>query len=144
MTDRPVTRGIDPAQIKFTQVLVMAASLATIATLQAWPALVMAALLGLGLLHPGLHLPALIFRVVIRPLLGLDRRGGDDPRPHRFAQGLGTIFLGAAGGLALLGAPVAAAALAAMVGTLAALNVFAGFCLGCQLYFIWRRAARPG
>jgi len=44
VTDRPVTRGIDPAQIKFTQVLVMAASLATIATLQAWPALVMAAL----------------------------------------------------------------------------------------------------
>ncbi|MCB9435518.1 MAG: DUF4395 domain-containing protein [Anaerolineales bacterium] len=59
----------------------------------------------------------------------------DDPAPHRFAQGLGGVFtlastLALVGNLSLLGW-----GLAWLVIGLAALNLFAGFCAGCFVYY---------
>jgi len=69
----------------------------------------------------------------------------DNPEPHRFAQGLGGIFL-ALSSLALIGlnSPVVGWGLAWLVVGLAALNLFAGFCAGCFVYYQLNRLHVPG
>src|ERR1700712_3154334 len=67
----------------------------------------------------------------------------EDPQPPRFAQGVGLVFalvglVGYLSGVTLLGAIATGFALAA-----ALLNGVFGFCLGCELYLLIRRAT-PG
>ena len=68
----------------------------------------------------------------------------DNAEPHRFAQGFGgTVVL--AGLLALLaGQAVLGWGLAWLVVALAALNLFAGFCVGCAVYYWLNRLGVPG
>ena len=68
----------------------------------------------------------------------------DNPEPHVFAQALGSIVLFGAtiafwNGLGALGW-----ALAWLVVALAALNLFAGLCVGCMIYYWLARAHIPG
>jgi len=68
----------------------------------------------------------------------------DNHEPHRFAQGLGSIFM-AAGSLALLaGASSIGWIFIWLVTGLAALNLFAGFCVGCMFYYWLTRINAPG
>jgi hypothetical protein len=76
---------------------------------------------------------------IIRPEILLDH-----PQPHRFAQGLGGVFM-LAGTLALfLGTPALGWSLVWMVAALAALNAFGGFCVGCMVYYWLGRFGLPG
>jgi hypothetical protein len=68
----------------------------------------------------------------------------DNPEPHRFAQAMGGTFV-LAGFLALLaGANPLGWALGWLVVALAALNLFAGFCMGCAVYYWLGRLRVPG
>ncbi len=68
----------------------------------------------------------------------------DNPEPHRFAQGFGGLVT-LVGFLALLaGHNVLGWALAWLVVALAALNLFAGFCAGCAVYYWLGRLHVPG
>jgi len=68
----------------------------------------------------------------------------DNPEPHLFAQAFGgTVLAGAA--LALfLGASALGWGLAWIVIALAALNLMAGFCVGCAMYYWLNRLKIPG
>jgi hypothetical protein len=68
----------------------------------------------------------------------------DNPEPHRFAQLLGGIFLGLAGLSFTVGWPGAGWILAALVALLAAVNLFAGVCVGCAIYYWLARLHVPG
>jgi hypothetical protein len=59
----------------------------------------------------------------------------DNPEPHRFAQGVGGIVLLIATVLFVLNVPAIGWALAWVVVALAALNLFAGICVGCLMYY---------
>ncbi len=68
----------------------------------------------------------------------------DNPEPHLFAQGLGGTFLllsalALAVGLGWLGW-----VLSWLVIALAALNLFAGVCVGCLIYYQLNRLGVPG
>lgn len=68
----------------------------------------------------------------------------DNRQPHVFAQAFGGVVLVAAS-LVLLGGAVSAGwALAWLVVGLAALNLFAGFCAGCAMYYWLNRLKVPG
>jgi len=68
----------------------------------------------------------------------------DNPEPHRFAQGFGAVVL-AAGVVALFtGAAPLGWGLVWVVIALAALNLFAGFCAGCAVYYWLNRLNVPG
>lgn len=68
----------------------------------------------------------------------------DNPEPHRFAQGMGAAVL-AAGALALFaGSVILGWGLVWVVIALAALNLFAGFCAGCAVYYWLNRLHIPG
>jgi Domain of unknown function (DUF4395) len=82
------------------------------------------------------------YRKLIRPRLGPPREL-EPEAPPRFAQAVGLVFAivgvaGYAAGLTWLGMAATAAALAA-----AFLNAAFGFCLGCEMYLLFRRI-HPG
>jgi hypothetical protein len=79
------------------------------------------------------------FRLVVAPRLGPVRER-EPEAPPRFAQLVGLLFavVGAAG--YLLGAPVLGAVATGFALVAALLNAATGFCLGCELYLIARRA----
>ncbi len=81
----------------------------------------------------------LLFRTVIAPRLGPVREREPEP-PLRFAQLVGLAFavVGTAG--YLLGAPLLGAVATGFALVAALLNAATGFCLGCELYLIARRA----
>ncbi len=81
---------------------------------------------------------AYLFKTFVRPRLAAPTHL-EDPRPPRFAQGVGLGFtvvglVGYLSGLTILGAVATGFALAA-----ALLNAVFGFCLGCEMYLLIRR-----
>jgi len=80
-----------------------------------------------------------LFRAVVAPRLGPVRER-EPEAPPRFAQLVGLLFavVGAAG--YLLDAPVVGAVATGLALVAALLNAATGFCLGCELYLIARRA----
>src|SRR4051812_14296509 len=80
-----------------------------------------------------------LFRVLVAPRLGPVRER-EPEAPPRFAQLVGLVFavVGAAG--YLLGAPLVGAVATGFALVAALLNAATGFCLGCELYLIVRRA----
>ncbi|MCX4750676.1 DUF4395 domain-containing protein [Kitasatospora sp. NBC_01287] len=80
-----------------------------------------------------------LFRVLVRPRLAPPAEL-EDARAPRFAQAVGLLFAlvgvaGYLGGASWLGLAATACALAA-----AFLNAAFGYCLGCEIYLLWRRA----
>ena len=82
----------------------------------------------------------LAFRTLVAPRIGPVRER-EPEAPPRFAQLVGLAFavVGATG--YLLGAPVLGAVATGFALVAALLNATTGFCLGCELYLIIRRAA---
>ena len=81
----------------------------------------------------------LLFRTAVRPRLGPPTEF-EAPEPPRFAQAVGLVFaglglVGYAFGPEWLGLAATGAALAA-----AFLNAAFGYCLGCEMYLLVRRA----
>jgi molybdopterin converting factor small subunit len=68
----------------------------------------------------------------------------DNPEPHRFAQLLGGAVLLAGSAAFAAGQAGPGWGLAGVVAALAALNLFAGFCVGCALYYWLARWHVPG
>ncbi|WP_104107076.1 DUF4395 domain-containing protein [Nocardioides sp. 616] len=93
-----------------------------------------------GVLRGISHTPySWLFRTLVKPRLAAPDHL-EDPAPPRFAQGVGLAFavvglVGFGAGLDLLGLVATGFALAA-----ALLNAAFGFCLGCELYLLIRRA----
>lgn len=105
--------------------------------------LVIAALFLWGVLSPRTAPWGLLFRRVVQPRLAPPTEF-EDPRPPRFAQGVG-LFVTAVGLLLhLAGVPWALPIAAAAAFIAAFLNAAFGLCLGCQLYLLLQRAGLIG
>lgn len=100
---------------------------------------VMAVVLGLGTAFGPKGNPVMLFFVrVLRPRLS-PPSSVEDPRPPRFASLVGTIFLLGSSIAFGLGAPAVGWLLALIVAVLAGLATTTGFCLGCEIYVLFRR-----
>ena len=99
-------------------------------------------LVGSTLRRPGF---GWLYQAVLRPLkIARPDPLLDNRQPHVFAQTFGGLVLAAAGLCFLAGAATAGWALAWLVVALAALNLFAGFCAGCAVYYWLNRLKVPG
>jgi hypothetical protein len=80
-----------------------------------------------------------VFRSLVAPRLGPVQER-EPEAPVRFAQAVGLVFavVGTAG--YLLGAPTLGAVATGLALVAALLNAAMGFCLGCEMYLIVRRA----
>jgi hypothetical protein len=105
-----------------------------------WLAAVQAVVFGVGAFGGMRRAPyGLLFRTMVAPRLGPVREREPEP-PLRFAQLVGFVFVvvGTAG--YLLGVPVIGAVAIGFALVAALLNAAVGFCLGCELHLVLRRA----
>jgi ABC-type uncharacterized transport system permease subunit len=127
---------VDPNVLRFNQISLV--TLIVIAALTNTPALVaiLGAILLAGSFNPKLALFKNLYSSLVRPALRLAvNRVPDDPRAHNFAQTLGGIFLIVATLAFLVGSNLVGWTLAALVASLALVNLTTQFCVGCFLYF---------
>lgn len=143
ITAPPVAAGIDPrgprlaaSLTSLVLALVLVSPLPAAVALLAFQTVVFA----VGAVRGIQHTPyAALFRTLVRPRLSAPAEL-EDPRPPRFAQGLGLAFaavglVGFLAGVSVVGLVATGLALVA-----ALLNAVFGLCLGCELYLILRRA----
>jgi hypothetical protein len=96
-----------------------------------------------GVLSPRTAPWGVLYRRLVAPRLSPPTEL-EDPRPPRFAQGVG-LFVTALGlVLQLFGVPWALTVAAAAAFIAAFLNAVFGLCLGCQLYLLLQRAGIVG
>ena len=105
--------------------------------------LVIALLFVWGVAWPRTAPWGVLFRRVVRPRLK-PPTDLEDPRPPRFAQGVGLFVVTIGLVLHLFGVPWALPISAAAAFIAAFLNAVFGLCLGCQLYLVLQRAGVVG
>lgn len=142
--------GIDPRGPRFaawiTSVLLLVATVLGLARIPL-PAflltLVIALLFLWGVLSPRTLPWSVLFRTLVRPRLSAPSEL-EDPRPPRFAQGIGLLVVTIGLLLHLIGVPWALPIATAMAFVAAFLNAAFGLCLGCRLYLLLQRAGVLG
>lgn len=105
--------------------------------------LIIAALFAWSVASPRTAPYGVLFRRLIRPRLSPPAEL-EDPRPPRFAQGVGLVVTGVGLVLHLAGVPWALPVAAAAAFVAAFLNAVFGLCLGCQMYLVLQRAGLVG
>lgn len=105
--------------------------------------LVIALLFVWGVLSPRTAPWGALYRALVQPRLK-PPTDLEDPRPPRFAQGVGLFVVTIGLILHLAGVPWALPIAAAMAFVAAFLNAVFGLCLGCQLYLVLQRAGVVG
>ena len=135
---------VDHAALRTNQAFIIVLSLLAFILDQPWLAAFVAGMMILGTF---LKVPAFgfIYRRVFKPLGWIKPEVlRDNPEPHRFAQGFGAAVLVV--GVTALAAGISALGwgLVWLVIGLAALNLFAGFCTGCAVYYWLSRLKAPG
>jgi hypothetical protein len=127
---------VDQSAIKFSQLAVTAGIVLAAVTREPWLIAALAVALTASAAAPPLSPFRLVYERLVVPLgIARPRPSADDPAPHRFAQGVGAVCLAAALVLLLVGAATFGWMLAGLVAVLAMLNVLAGFCAGCFIYY---------
>jgi hypothetical protein len=133
-------RSVDVRGPRFAAGVTAAVLAVALVTGSGWLVAVQALVFAVGAFAGLRYSPyGVLFRVLVAPRLG-PVRDREPEAPPRFAQLVGLIFavVGAAG--YLLGAPVLGAVATGFALVAALLNAATGFCLGCELYLIVRRA----
>lgn len=99
--------------------------------------LITAIILALSALVPAISPYRLLYRGIVLPLhLLRPRIVEDDPAPHRFAQGVGALFLIASTLVLFLTKATAVGwTLDLIVFVLSGINLTVGFCAGCFVYY---------
>ena len=163
MSDARTPKGIDPRGPRFaasiTTVLLAVATLlaltgtstaktaTTVAERAADPGFILLLVIALlflwGVLSPRTQPWSVLYRRVIQPRLS-PPTDLEDPRPPRFAQGVGLFVTSLGLVLHLAGVPWALSIAAALAFVAAFLNAVFGLCLGCQLYLLLQRAGIVG
>ncbi|MBI5650139.1 MAG: DUF4395 domain-containing protein [Chloroflexi bacterium] len=141
--NEPLTR-VDHSALRVNQAVIILLSLiAFIFDMPALVALVGAVMVsGTALKQPGfkfIYAGFLKPRGIVKPNVL-----ADNPQPHVFAQGMGGAVLAIAVIAFLLDGALIGWALTWLVIALAALNLFAGFCAGCFIYYWLARLRLPG
>jgi len=143
-TPLTASSGIDPRGPRVAAGLTSVVLALVLVTPQPLAGVLLAAqavVFGIGAVRGVQHTPyAGLFRTFVRPRLGAPH-DLEDPRPPRFAQAVGLLFaviglVGFLAGSALVGLVATGLALVA-----ALLNAVFGFCLGCEIYLLLRRAS---
>jgi hypothetical protein len=142
--------GIDPRGPRFgaaitSVLLVVDLFLALVDLTQAalWLMVVIALLFLWSVVSPRTAPWGVLFRKLVRPRLAPPEEL-EDPRPPRFAQGVGLLVTSLGIVLHVLGVPFALPIAAALAFVAAFLNAVFGYCLGCEIWLLLQRAGLVG
>ncbi|HJW83767.1 MAG TPA: DUF4395 domain-containing protein [Anaerolineae bacterium] len=138
-------RRVDHSALRTNQAFIIGLLILAFVMDAAWLVTFVAAVMIVGAIFPKAGLFKAVYLVVLKPLnIARPHVLVDNPEPHLFAQGVG--------GAVLILATIAFAAQGAAFGwaftwvvvALAALNLFAGICVGCMMYYWFNRLGVPG
>lgn len=136
---------VDHSLLKVNQVAIILLLLVAWLLNWSWLVAFVSVVMLVGSIWPQAGLFKLAGQKLLQPAGLLRRDLRDDlPQPHLFAQAVGGLFLLVATISFALGAPLVGWVLVAVVVALAAVNLFAGFCVGCFMYYqLARVGVRP-
>ena len=138
-------RKVDHSAIKTNQAFIIGLLVIAFVLDAKWLVACVSAVMLIGTFFPNLAAFKAVYWVILKPLkIARPDVRRDNPEPHLFAQGVG--------GAVLLVATLAFLACVAVLGwvlswivvALAALNLFAGVCVGCLMYYWLNRLGVPG
>jgi hypothetical protein len=136
MTSADAPAPIDPRGPRTNQAVLALALIAGFLFGAQWVAPMFAIVLFLGAAFGPTYGPVLrLYQVAIKPRLALPSEL-EDPRPPRFAAGVGVIFLASASAAFAVDAPAIGWTLSMIVAALAALAAVSGVCVGCEMYVL--------
>ena len=136
MGDARSSKQVDQTALKVNQAAIIALLLLAFLANSIWLVAFVAAVMLVGTVRPDAGLFKLVYAWVLRPTGLLKPQViADDPQPHLFAQGLGGLMLVAALVSWFVGLPMLTWLLTLIVVVLAGVNLVAGFCLGCFIYY---------
>jgi len=138
-------RKVDHSALRTNQVFVITLLVLAFVLDTKWLVAFVSAAMLIGTVFPSIALFKAVYGYVLKPLkIAQPDVRADNPEPHLFAQGVGGTFL-LVTTLAFI-AQVSALGwiLAWIVVALAALNLFAGICVGCMMYYWFNRLGVPG
>ncbi len=136
---RATPTPIDPRGPRFNQGVLATALVIGFVFDQRWVAPLFALVLFAGSAFGSRYGPFLrLYAEAIKPRLAPPREL-EDPRPPRFAAAVGVVFLVGATLAFALGAAVVGWVLALIVAALAALAAVTGICVGCEIYLAFAR-----
>jgi hypothetical protein len=141
MTDRKV----DYSALRTNQAFIIGLLLIAFIVNAQWLVAFVAVVMLLGTFLPKLSLFKAVYVHLLKPrgIVKPDVKA-DNPEPHLFAQGVGGAFLAVATIAFVLGAAFFGWVLTWIVIGLASLNLFAGICVGCLMYYWFNRLGVPG
>ena len=137
-------RPVDHNALKTNQIIIIALNLLAFILGLAWIPLGVGIVMALGTIFgkPGFY-P--IYAGILKPLGWVKSDViKDNPEPHRFAQGFGTLVLLGGSAALFAGSQTLGWSLVWLVIVLASLNAFAGFCAGCFVYYQLAKLSLPG
>ena len=145
MSEQTAVRKVDQSALKVNQAFIITLLILAFILNSWWLVAFVGLVMLLGTAVPQLALFKQIYARILRPS-GLIKPDivPDNPEPHRFAQGLGGVFVALSVGALLAQLTAVGWALAWLVVVLAALNLFLGFCAGCFVYYQLNRLHVPG
>ncbi len=129
----------DLSALKFNQYTVIGVTVLALVSGVSTLTLLLGAAMLLGALRPELSLLRSAYRMFGRRLGLRPEVVAEDPRAHHFAQGVGGVFLLASSVSVLAGLPLLGLGLGLLVIALAGLNLSQKICVGCLMYFQYRR-----
>ena len=138
-------RKVDHSALRTNQAFIIALLISAFVFDAKWLVTFVAAVMLIGTIFPTVALFKAVYVYVLKPakIARPDVRV-DNPEPHLFAQGVGGAVLTLATVAFVAGAAVIGWILAWVVVALAALNLFAGICVGCMMYYWFNRLGVPG
>ncbi len=138
-------RKVDHSALRTNQAFIISLLLIAFIVNVPWLVTFVAAVMLLGTFVPKISLFKAAYSYILKPrgIVKPDVKA-DNPEPHLFAQGVGGTFLAVATIAFVLGASFIGWVLTWIVIALAALNLFAGICVGCLMYYWFNRLGVPG
>jgi len=138
-------RKVDHSALRTNQAFIITLLILAFVTDAKWLVAFVGAVMLLGTAFPKVALFKAVYLRLLKPLkIARPDVRIDNPEPHLFAQGVGGAFLTAATLAFIANAATVGWVLAWIVVALAALNLFAGICVGCLMYYWLNRLGVPG
>ncbi|MBB5867007.1 hypothetical protein F4553_000386 [Allocatelliglobosispora scoriae] len=127
---------------RFAATVTTVVLIAILLTGSGWLAAAQAVVFLAGAISARTMLYGVLYRKLVAPRLAKATEF-EPSEPVRFAQGVGFVFAAVAAAGFLSGVPVVGFVAAAFALIAAFLNAAFGFCLGCEMYLLLRRAFGP-
>jgi len=138
-------RKVDHSALRTNQAFIIGLLVIAFVLDAKWLVALVSAVMLIGTAFPKVALFKAAYWYIFKPLkIARPDVRRDNPEPHLFAQGVGGTVLLVATVAFFANIAVLGWALAWFVVALAALNLFAGICVGCLMYYWFNRLGVPG